>query len=82
MYKNDLSSLRAPICSVCNTPVPLSNAKTDEDGSAVHEACYLVKIGVTKPVSSHLKIFSARLLELPRQKRTGETSRGRFAGED
>jgi hypothetical protein len=69
MYNRELSSLRAPICSICNSPVPLNNAKTDEDGSAIHETCYLVKIGVTKSVSRHLKVSSTRLLEIPRQKR-------------
>lgn len=69
MYNNELFSLRAPNCSICDAPVPLDSAKTDEDGAAIHEACYLVKIGVTKPVSIPIKVSSAHLLETPRQKR-------------
>src|ERR1700735_3184394 len=34
MYENKLFSVRAPICFVCNQPVRLDNAKTDEDGNA------------------------------------------------
>jgi len=34
MYDNKLFSVRAPICFVCNQPVRLDNAKTDEDGNA------------------------------------------------
>jgi len=57
---------------MCNTPVPLNSAKTDEDGNAIHEACYLVRIGVTKPVSARLKVSSAYLLQTPLQKRRWE----------
>jgi hypothetical protein len=32
MYDNKLFSARAPICFVCNQPVRLDNAKTDETG--------------------------------------------------
>ena len=51
-----------PICSICNLPVPLSIAKTDEDGRAIHENCYLVKIGVAKPAISYPKPFSVDLV--------------------
>ncbi|HLZ41137.1 MAG TPA: hypothetical protein VKQ11_09255 [Candidatus Sulfotelmatobacter sp.] len=33
-----------PFCLICNQPVPLETAKTNEDGHAVHEQCYLDKI--------------------------------------
>jgi hypothetical protein len=69
MYNNELFSLRAPICSICNAPVLLDSAKTDEDGAAIHEACYLVKIGVRKPVSISIKVSDPHRLETPRQKR-------------
>jgi hypothetical protein len=28
-------------CRICNLPVPLETAKTDSEGQAIHEACYL-----------------------------------------
>jgi hypothetical protein len=30
-----------PNCSICNGPVDLRTAKTDEDGKSVHEDCYV-----------------------------------------
>jgi len=30
-----------PNCSICNEPVDLKTAKTDEDGKGVHEGCYV-----------------------------------------
>jgi hypothetical protein len=38
------SASRVPFCSICNRPVWLNEAKTDEDGQAVHESCYVAKI--------------------------------------
>jgi hypothetical protein len=35
---------RVPFCSICNRPVGLNEATTDEDGRAVHESCYIAKI--------------------------------------
>jgi len=35
-------------CVVCGNPVELEECKTDEDGDAVHAACYVAKIGATK----------------------------------
>ena len=32
-----LHKLRLPKCSICNEPVELETAKTDQDGKAVHE---------------------------------------------
>jgi hypothetical protein len=37
-----------PICSICNRPVKLETSKIDEAGKAVHEGCYLLKIGVKR----------------------------------
>ena len=31
-------------CSLCNEPVELETAKTDEDGKVVHEECYVIWI--------------------------------------
>jgi hypothetical protein len=36
-----IRNLRLPKCSICNEPVELETAKTDEDGKAVHEDCYI-----------------------------------------
>lgn len=33
-----------PTCHICNKPVKLETAKTDESGRAVHSGCYLLKI--------------------------------------
>ena len=30
-----------PNCSICNEPVEVETAKTDENGKAVHEDCYV-----------------------------------------
>lgn len=69
MYDDRCSSLRVPLCSICHLPVPINEAKTDEDGDAVHEDCYVIKLGVTKPVRSLVKVPS-EFLNLPQQKRS------------
>jgi hypothetical protein len=33
-----------PACSICNEPVELETAKTDECGRAIHEKCYVLKL--------------------------------------
>lgn len=33
--------MNTPICSICKQPIRLETAKTDENGKAVHEDCYL-----------------------------------------
>jgi hypothetical protein len=32
------------VCWICGHPVPLEECKTDEQGRAVHEQCYAIKI--------------------------------------
>jgi hypothetical protein len=39
-----------PMCSVCNEPVELRIAKTDEDGKAIHEECYVLRIQLKGPL--------------------------------
>ena len=63
MYDDKLFSARAPICLVCSQPVRLDDAKTDEDGNAIHEDCYLVKLGV-KPVISPCQVPGEYLLKV------------------
>jgi GAF domain-containing protein len=46
------------MCSVCNEPVKLETAKTNEDGHAVHADCYLAKISgmiAPKPIPKALR---------------------------
>jgi hypothetical protein len=33
-----------PACRICGEPVNLQIAKSDEDGKAVHEECYVLKV--------------------------------------
>lgn len=33
-----------PVCPICHQPVKLESSKTDEDGTAVHERCYVESI--------------------------------------
>jgi hypothetical protein len=33
-----------PVCPVCGRPVPLEAARVDENGRAMHEDCYLLKL--------------------------------------
>jgi hypothetical protein len=37
------TSQRSVGCSICAAPVPLETSRTDEDGKAVHEDCYVRK---------------------------------------
>jgi hypothetical protein len=39
-----IHKLRLPKCSICNEPVELETGKTDEDGKAVHEDCYVLRM--------------------------------------
>ena len=32
------------LCAICRKPVILETAKTDDDGQAIHEECYVEKI--------------------------------------
>jgi hypothetical protein len=41
-----------PFCHICNKPVKLEFAKTDETGRTVHEGCYLLKVH-PKPTIRH-----------------------------
>jgi hypothetical protein len=37
---------------LCSDPVPLDNGKTDEDGKAVHEECYLLSMRLKRATSN------------------------------
>ena len=51
---DESSASRVPVCPICNQPVWLNEAKTDEDGQAIHEGCYVAKIHLVRsePVRS------------------------------
>lgn len=69
MYNDELFPLQTPICPICRKAVPLNSAKTDEDGLAIHEACYLVKLGVAPGSENELKVSNVHLLRPSFQKR-------------
>jgi hypothetical protein len=69
MYSDELFLLRTPICPTCREPVLLDFANTDEDGNAIHEDCYLVKLGVAPRAENNLKVSNAYLLRPSLQKR-------------
>jgi hypothetical protein len=37
-----------PVCSICNKPIVLETSKTDENGKAVHEDCYIKRLASGK----------------------------------
>jgi hypothetical protein len=43
-----IRKLRLPKCSICNEPVEIETAKTDENGEAVHEDCYVRRMRLTE----------------------------------
>jgi hypothetical protein len=52
-----------PICSLCNEPVEVETAKTDEKGNAVHEDCYVLEM---QPESTKYIAVSPMTLNCPR----------------
>ena len=51
----DVSGL--PRCFLCGKSVPLETCKTDENGNAIHEECYVLKMRL-KPATSQDDIHS------------------------
>ena len=43
----------SPICPICREPVRLEDAKTDEDGRAIHEDCYCASVKGTSPIAGN-----------------------------
>lgn len=39
-----ISNIVLPVCPVCRRAVELERAKTDEQGRAIHEECYVEKM--------------------------------------
>jgi hypothetical protein len=48
---------RLPICSLCDEPVEIETA-TDENGDAVHEDCYVVKMRPKRSRPRHALRYS------------------------
>ena len=46
--KRLLKDVSGTFCPICNNPVAMESAKTDENGHAVHEDCYVLKIKLEK----------------------------------
>ena len=46
---------KLPNCPMCNKSVALESAKTDENGKATHEECYLLKIGLKAATAAPFK---------------------------
>ncbi len=49
-------AFQLPICCVCAKPVSLESSKTDERGHAVHEECYLFKLGLIEEITAQRKL--------------------------
>ena len=49
-------------CSICNQPGALEIAKTDDFGRAVHEECYVLKLGSSRAEHSVQHAESSREL--------------------
>jgi hypothetical protein len=45
-----LSRTQTVSCAICKTPVELERCKTDENGDAIHETCYVAKLTRNTPL--------------------------------
>jgi hypothetical protein len=45
------SEAYSPICPICHEPVRVEEAKTDEDGQAIHEDCYFASLKHTLSIT-------------------------------
>ena len=54
-----------PICSLCDEPVQIETAKTDENGDAVHEDCYVVKMRSKRSRPRHALRFPQHIAISP-----------------
>lgn len=45
-----------PRCILCGNPVLLGNSKTDENGKAVHDECYLLRMRLKRATSKDLDL--------------------------
>jgi hypothetical protein len=48
------------LCNLCNKPVTLESAGTDQGGSPVHEDCYIAKL--TKPTKGEQKQTGVKMV--------------------
>jgi hypothetical protein len=65
------STQRLPDCCICTNPVSLETSKTDENGQAVHEDCYVLKLCATlervHDVASTEAPANTRVISPPRE---------------
>jgi hypothetical protein len=52
LLQSDLQE-RVMLCTICNRPITLENAKIDENGRAVHEECYVNQLLAKQPDPPH-----------------------------
>jgi hypothetical protein len=52
-------------CSICQKRVALETAKTDEFGQAVHEGCYVLKLGIRRDQDSVHKLGQMQTVDIP-----------------
>ena len=48
-----IHNVRLPKCSICNEPVESKTSKTDENGKAVHEDCYIRRMRLKEIIPPH-----------------------------
>jgi hypothetical protein len=66
-----------PVCSLCNEAVEIETAKTDADGKAIHEECYLA--GLSKQTSrDRRRITDEKEKKIPPPNITSELGFGPF----
>jgi hypothetical protein len=41
-----MSKIQRHVCWICGREVPLENCKTDEQGFAVHDVCYVARVAL------------------------------------
>lgn len=66
-----MSAIEPPVCPICQRPVELESAKTDENGKAIHEDCYVSEVSRTA-TSTSLPDYSETLSMYERESRTAE----------
>ncbi len=63
-----LPSIPGLTCSICSRPVDLHFAKTDEEGHAIHEGCYLSKLGLSKSLGDSSNVMQGDHRQVWKQK--------------
>lgn len=53
-------------CAICNQPVPLENAKSDDHGNPVHEECYAAALALNAALKKEAALKNAPHEKPPR----------------